>query len=133
MESRCVEIANVLNAFARLADEGTLDQIGALFADDIEWSMAGSTWRGREEVLSGLKYMRDLGHAGPDSGNRHVITNQEVYVDGDRATASSYFLLVSRDTPAAILAVGAYRDVLRRDDERWLIVKREVIHPEESR
>ena len=121
-----MEITNVLSAFARLADEGGLEELGNLFTADIEWSMPGATWRGRAQVLSGLGSMRNLGHAGPDSGNRHVITNQEVYVEHDRATARSYFLLVSLDTPAAILAVGSYHDELLRMDGQWLIARREV-------
>lgn len=116
----------MLAAFARLADEGTLDELGNLFAEDVEWSMAGTTWRGRSEVLAGLGSMRGLGHAGPESGNRHVLTNQEVHVDGERATARSYFLLVNRATPAAILAVGSYRDELVRERGGWLISRREV-------
>jgi len=118
-----VEITNVLAAFARLADEGTLDELGTLFAEDVEWSMTGTTWRGRAEVLAGLGSMRELGHAGPKSGNRHVLTNQEVDLDGDRATARSYFLLVNREK---ILAVGAYRDELVRDLGGWVIARREV-------
>ncbi|MET7897334.1 nuclear transport factor 2 family protein [Streptomyces mirabilis] len=121
-----MEITNVLSAFARLADEGGLEELGNLFTADIEWSMPGATWRGRAEVLSGLGSMRDLGHAGPDSGNRHVITNQEVYVDHDRATARSYFLLLSQGPPAAILAVGSYHDELLREDGQWLIARRQV-------
>ena len=125
-EGRRVEITNVLTAFARLADEGTIDELGDLFTDDIEWTMTGTTWRGREEVLAGLRSMRDLGHAGPDSGNRHVLTNLEVRPDGEHATARSYFLLVSSGGPATILAVGAYRDELRRTAGGWLLTRREV-------
>ena len=29
----------MLAAFARLADEGTLEELGQLFAEDVEWSM----------------------------------------------------------------------------------------------
>lgn len=121
-----MQITNVLSVFARLADEGALEELGDLFAPDIEWSMPGASWHGRAQVLSGLGSLRDLGHAGPGSGNRHVVTNQEVHVDGDRATARSYFLLVNNNAPAAILAVGAYRDELRCEDGRWLIARREV-------
>jgi len=113
----------VLAAFARLADEGTLEELGQLFAEDVEWSMTGATWRGRSEVLAGLGSMRELGHAGPDSGNRHVLTNQEVHVDGDRAAARSYFLLVNSEK---ILAIGAYRDELVREPGGWVIARREV-------
>ncbi|MFI7154379.1 nuclear transport factor 2 family protein [Nonomuraea sp. NPDC050022] len=125
--AEAIGIANVLHAFARLADEGTPPDLGALLADDVEWTMAGAHWRGREQTVAGLSHMRELGHAGPDSGNRHVITNLEVHVTGDRATASSYFLLVSSGSPAAILAAGAYRDELSRgQDGRWRLARREV-------
>jgi ketosteroid isomerase-like protein len=122
-----IQIANVLHAFARLADEGALHDLGALLADDVEWTMSGAQWRGREEAVAGLGRMRELGHAGPGSGNRHVITNLEVHATGDRATASSCFLLVSSGAPAAILVIGSYRDELRRGaDGRWLLTRREV-------
>ncbi|MDC0770822.1 nuclear transport factor 2 family protein [Streptomyces sp. HD] len=88
-------IVNVLNAFARMADEGTVAQMGELLADDVEWHMTGTAWRGHTEVLEGLGGMRALGHAGPGSGNRHIVTNQEVYVEAEHARAFSSFLLVS--------------------------------------
>jgi ketosteroid isomerase-like protein len=121
------DIANLLHAFARLADEGTPHDLGALLTDDVEWTMAGAHWRGREQTVAGLVQMRELGHAGPESGNRHVITNLEVHATGDRATASSYFLLVASGPPAAILVAGSYRDELRRgQDGHWLLARREV-------
>jgi ketosteroid isomerase-like protein len=120
-------IVSVLSMFARMADEGTVAQMGELLADDVEWHMTGAAWRGRTEVLEGLREMRALGHAGPDSGNRHVVTNQEVYVDGERARAFSYFLLVSRGGPASILVTGSYGDELKRgEDGRWLLARRDV-------
>ncbi|MEU6904232.1 nuclear transport factor 2 family protein [Streptomyces coeruleorubidus] len=120
-------IVNVLNAFARMADEGTVAQMGELLADDVEWHMTGVAWRGRTEVLEGLGEMRALGHAGPDSGKRHVVTNHEVYVEAERARAFSYFLLVSRTAPPWILITGSYRDELRRcDNGRWLLARRDV-------
>ncbi|MFG6198221.1 nuclear transport factor 2 family protein [Nonomuraea sp. JJY05] len=121
------DIANLLHAFARLADEGTPHDLGVLLTDDVEWAMAGAHWCGREQTVAGLTRMRELGHAGPDSGNRHVITNLEVHATGDRATALSYFLLVSAGPPAAIVTIGSYRDELRRgQDGHWLLARREV-------
>ena len=74
-----------------------------------------------------LGSMRDLGYAGPESRNRHVITNHEVHLDGDRAAAHAYFQLVSGDLPASILAVGSYTDELRRTaDGRWLFARRQI-------
>ncbi|MEU6917381.1 nuclear transport factor 2 family protein [Streptomyces olindensis] len=121
-----IRISNLLNAFARNADEGPVEGMGRLLAEDVEWRMTDVTWRGRTEVLYGLQGMRVLGHAGPDSGNRHIVTNLEVHVNGDRASAFSYFQLVSGDQPAAILVTGSYRDELMRCDDRWLLARREV-------
>ncbi|NGY65302.1 nuclear transport factor 2 family protein [Lentzea sp. NEAU-D13] len=110
-----------------MADEGTLADIGELCTDDVEWWMPEATWRCRDEVLKGLGSMRELGYAGPESRNRHVITNHEVHVDGDRAAAHAYFQLVSGDLPASILAVGSYTDELRRStDGRWLFARRQI-------
>ncbi|MFF5965218.1 nuclear transport factor 2 family protein [Streptomyces collinus] len=120
-----LRIVNVLSMFARMADEGSVAQMGELLADDVEWHMTGAAWRGHAEVLEGLREMRALGHAGPDSGNRHIVTNQEVYVEGEVARAFSSFLLVSG--APSILVTGSYRDELRRGEEgRWLLAKRDV-------
>ncbi|WP_242643218.1 nuclear transport factor 2 family protein [Lentzea alba] len=120
-------IITLLNRFGRMADEGTLADIGELCTDDVEWWMPEATWRCRDEVLKGLGSMRELGYAGPESRNRHVITNHEVHVDGDRAAAHAYFQLVSGDLPASILAVGSYTDELRRStDGRWLFARRQI-------
>ena len=120
------QIANVLFTFARLADEGTLEEVATVLTNDVEWHMPPLTWRGRTDVLAGLGSMRDLGHAGPGSGNRHVITNQEVHVNGDGAAARSYFQLVS-SSPSQIRAFGGYRDALRRDPGgHWRLARREV-------
>ncbi|MEU8820607.1 nuclear transport factor 2 family protein [Actinoplanes sp. NPDC048796] len=122
-------ITNLLHRFARLADVGELTELGADLAEDIVWRMAEATWHGRGDVVAGLGRMRELGYAGPASGNRHVVTNVEVYLDGDgeAATAHSYFQLVSPGTPAPITVIGSYADELRRTpDGRWLLADRRV-------
>lgn len=120
-------IITLLNQFGRMADEGTIPEIGALCTEDVEWWMPDATWQGRDAVLKGLETMRELGYAGPASRNRHVITNHEIHVDGDRAAAHSYFQLLSGDTPSSILAIGSYTDELHRDAEgRWLFARRQV-------
>lgn len=121
-----VAVLTLLSAFARMADEGTLDELGALFAEDGAWSMPGVTWTGRDEVVAGLGSMRDLGHAGPGSGSWHLVTNPEVLVDGDRAAARSCWQLVG-SADGQVRALGRYRDELRRGaDGTWLLTRREV-------
>jgi ketosteroid isomerase-like protein len=122
-----LHVTNLSHRFARLVDSADLTDLAPLVTDTIGWRMTGTTWQGRAEVLAGLAEMRRQGHAGPDAGTRHVITNLEIGIDGDRATAHSYFQLLSSGMPAQVLAVGAYADTFRRTpDGRWLLADREV-------
>ena len=65
---------------------------------------------------------------GPVEGMGRLLTDDvEAHVDGDRASAFSYFQFVSGDQPAAILVTGSHRDeLIRCEDDRWLLARREV-------
>ncbi|MFD9194946.1 nuclear transport factor 2 family protein [Streptomyces phaeochromogenes] len=121
-----ISVANVLYEFARLADEGTVEEIEDLLAPDMVWEMTGTVWRGRAEVVSGLASLRELGYVGPGANTRHIVTNQQVTVEGEQATSVSRFLLVGCSAQAEIRAVGGYQDRLRRVDDRWLMAHRIV-------
>jgi ketosteroid isomerase-like protein len=130
-------IREVLERYMRYNDDGALDRLIALFADDAIYQVTGRVLRGHAE-------MREfLGHAGGFIDGRplwtqpgelykqprsvHVSSNPIIDVDGDHATAESDFVVVSRDADgrAGIDLVGRYRDRLRRhQDGRWLIHKR---------
>jgi hypothetical protein len=45
-------------------------------------------------------------------------------VDGDRATALSYWWVADFGSTPAVYATGTYRDDLRRIDGEWKIAKR---------
>lgn len=120
-------VTNLAHRFARLVDRADLSEVGSLLTDDAGWRMTQVSWKGRDEVLAGLAEMRRLGHAGPQTGTRHVITNLEIDLDGDHAVARSYFQLVSGGMPAQITVAGAYADAFQRTpDGRWLLADREV-------
>jgi alpha-D-ribose 1-methylphosphonate 5-triphosphate diphosphatase PhnM len=63
----------------------------------------------------------------PDAYHKHLMVEPRVTVDGDEATAESYFVRVDADMAASgapgatrIVAIGRYRDRLTRGpDGRW--------------
>ncbi len=58
----------------------------------------------------------------------HVMTNQQIDVDGDTATTDLvwYYLTSDPDTVPTILQSGHYNDDLVREDGRWRIKRHEI-------
>ena len=81
-------------------------------------------FRGHDELTG---YFDDHTHA-PAAWHKHVTTTPDVIVDGDTATATSYFLRVdagSESAPAFVIASGRYLDQLVRSESgRWRIRSR---------
>jgi hypothetical protein len=63
------------------------------------------------------------------SPSRHCIVNELISVEGDRATAECYLLLLTLEPQLALGGAGRYTDRLRRDDRRWRFQER-IIHLE---
>jgi hypothetical protein len=61
---------------------------------------------------------------------KHVITNPRIQVNGDQATATTYWQEVSieKDGKVNIRSTGYYHDVLKRDQGRWRFKSREVFN-----
>jgi ketosteroid isomerase-like protein len=67
----------------------------------------------------------DHSHA-PEKFHKHFLVEPRVHVDGDRATADSYFTRIDNGPDGPFLrSFGRYRDVLVRcEDGRWRIAER---------
>ena len=64
-----------------------------------------------------------------ESGNDfHLVANPDIEVDGDRATASSTWVFVTRDggDRPQVSLLGHYTDVLARTPEGWRFLRREA-------
>jgi uncharacterized protein (TIGR02246 family) len=60
---------------------------------------------------------------------RHMVTNIAVTIDGDRATATAYLLvLISKDGSHRTLPPGRYECDLVKEGGRWLFARRTVFH-----
>jgi hypothetical protein len=120
-----VLIRNLIGLAAHLADEGEPDDYRVLYTPDATWSFGGSTQHGVEEIVAATRQRRAEGVSGPGTGTRHLVVPLHVTVNGDTATAVSYFLFLADTTGTPVVRVfGVYTDELVRTPEGWRIRSR---------
>ncbi|HWG23304.1 nuclear transport factor 2 family protein [Actinospica sp.] len=121
-------IRNVIALLARYADEGTLEDYGALFALDACWELPGARIRkGRADIVAGGAERRAAGVAGPDTHTRHLVSTVSVALDGDRAQAESYWqFYATTDSVPCLQSMGYYRDLFRLTAKGWRLHYRQV-------
>ena len=110
--------------YAAYLDGRDYKAYAALFTPDGEWANAGASHKGRAAIE---KMLTMLGPDGSENkANFHIISNPQVNVTGDTATAVSRYLFVMRGKdgrPVPSLA-GIYTDSLVRDGAGWKIKRR---------
>lgn len=120
-------IRALLTAYRRALDEKEFEAYADLFGDDGEFVTDGRSVRGRTEILAMLAELQAEGALSVAAGDdRHLVTNVEIAVDGDRATALSTWVYLTRgpgDEPQLSL-VGHYEDSLRRTAAGWRFARR---------
>jgi 3-phenylpropionate/cinnamic acid dioxygenase small subunit len=128
-------VHHLLARLAYATDEGSLDEYLACFTedaelvvDDLRIAIPGSeAVRGSEAIRAAAVQRRVGNSSGPGSNKRHIVNTIHVQVDGDAATSTASWLLFrdTNDIPS-LLAMGQYRDRLRRDDQGWRITRRVI-------
>jgi uncharacterized protein (TIGR02246 family) len=121
-------VRNVLARLAQLADTGDLDEYLTLFTDDASWHMPGQEPRvGHADIRSGAEQRRAVKLQGPGANSRHVLTTTAVWLDGDQATARSYWLFLTNTVEQPTLSLmGQYDDTLRRVGDGWRLARRVI-------
>jgi 3-phenylpropionate/cinnamic acid dioxygenase small subunit len=120
-------IGALLVQYAERLDAGDLDGVAALFAE--------ATWRSpaRREPLRGTAAVRRAYDAvvlyDGSPCTRHVVTNVVVTVEGDRATARSYFTVLQArpDFPLQPIVCGRYHDAFARGPGGWHCADRLIL------
>jgi len=122
-------INTLLMTYAEQLDLGRNGEVAALFADAtyrIEHSGTTdvSEYRGESEVRGFCEQTRVYEDGTPRT--KHVMTNVNIRVDGDRATASSYVTVFQQtdELPLQPIASGRYLDRFERVDEGWRFADR---------
>jgi ketosteroid isomerase-like protein len=125
-------IVQTMYAYGRALDYGDLDAFLDCFTEDADYVVdmrlggpAVLQFHGRDELAG---YHEWHTHA-PDAWHKHVGTNPTVTIDGDTATAVSYFMRLDSDAetgaPSLVSSSGRYVDVFARgDDGGWRIRSR---------
>jgi ketosteroid isomerase-like protein len=113
-------IRHLLAQYTYAGDRGQIDDLAACFAEDGVLEFPGNSGTGPQGVLKALT----SGERNPAiSFVRHHITNPLIKVDGDAATARSYFQVFSNNGPDH---AGTYSDTLTRTPQGWRFTRRIV-------
>jgi len=123
-----IAIRELLLDYGRTLDTRDYAGYAALFARDGVWIGSSGPWKGPAAIRAMLERSLKVAAGTPNTSNFHLLTNAQVKVDGDRATALSKLVFVTRSAenrPAMTLS-GHYVDTLTREDGRWKFLRREV-------
>ena len=120
------QIANLLYRYAELMDGGRLDDAAELFAHAEIVLDPASAPVDATELLGVWRAIVKL-HDDGTPKTRHMVTNPQILVDGDTASArSSYTVLQATDRiPLQPIIVGRYHDEFARVDGRWRFSRRD--------
>lgn len=120
-----LEIGELETRYAWAVDEGRVDRMAELFAEDAHLAMTpGDVDRtGREEVLA---WYREYCEGWGWKNRRHYLSNLQVEVEGEGARARAYFLLTYEAHEKSRVAWGNYEDRFERRDGRWWIVEKRI-------
>jgi uncharacterized protein (TIGR02246 family) len=120
-------IQRVITDYSAMIDARDFDGYAALFAKDGVWQNGTTIRRGAEEIKAMLVGIFGTPAEGfVNRSDYHLVSNLEVNVDGDKATARSRHLLIMRGpdgSPTPELA-GQYEDEFIRENGVWKILKR---------
>ncbi|MBO9517061.1 MAG: nuclear transport factor 2 family protein [Porphyrobacter sp.] len=120
-------IQRVLVEYSARLDARDFDGYADLFAREGVWQNGNTVRRGRKEIKAMLVGLFGTPAAGfVNREDYHLVSNPQVNVDGDHATARSRHLLLMRGEngePTPELA-GLYEDEFIREDGQWKILRR---------
>ena len=126
------DVIDLLYAYAERIDAGDFAGVAELFAHGricgVEDGPPSTVFEGRERVRE-LYETSTRRYEDGTPRTKHVITNPRVEVDGDRATARSYFQVLQQtpDLPLQPVIAGRYSDTFHVVDGAWCFDTR-VMH-----
>jgi uncharacterized protein (TIGR02246 family) len=123
------EIRELLLAYGRALDSRDFIAFSNLFAEEEgEWVGGLGAAKGRKAIFELMD--TSIGHNAPRTGpgSYHVFSNEQIEVDGDRASATTkwIFVMQSEEASPRWVYLGHYDDTFVREDGRWRFLRREA-------
>ena len=120
-------IHDLFTRYCCALDNGEVETVVACFTADAALKSPLIDIKGHHEIRAFAG--RFAGRRPAGTQFRHMVTNVAVTLDGDRATATAYLLvLISKDGSHRTLPPGRYECDLVKEDGRWLFARRTVFH-----
>jgi 3-phenylpropionate/cinnamic acid dioxygenase small subunit len=122
------EIRALIMAYGQAHDNRDYRTFSSLFASNGEWVGGLGSAKGPQAIFELMD--RTIGHnPQPNgSGTYHVMTNDQIKIDGDRASATTKWLYVTpgeNNTPTLVF-LGRYVDEFIRENGEWKFLRREA-------
>jgi 3-phenylpropionate/cinnamic acid dioxygenase small subunit len=122
------EIRALIMAYGQAHDNRDYRTFSTLFASNGEWVGGLGSAKGPQAIFELMD--RTIGHnPQPNgSGTYHVMTNDQIKIDGDRASATTKWLYVTpgeNNTPTLVF-LGRYVDEFIRENGEWKFLRREA-------
>jgi len=122
-------IRALILAYGQAHDHRDYRTFASLFARNGEWIGGLGSAKGPEEIFRLMD--ETIGHdpLPEGSGTIHVMSNFQIEIDGDRATATTKWLYLTPndDNSPRATYLGHYDDEFIREDGEWKFLKRQSV------
>jgi uncharacterized protein (TIGR02246 family) len=122
------DIRALILAYGQAHDHRDYRTFSSLFATNGEWIGGLGSAKGPEAIFALMD--KTIGHAPQPngSGTYHVMTNDQIKIDGDRATATTKWIYITPgdDNAPRMVYLGHYDDQFVRENGTWKFLRREA-------
>ena len=116
--------------YGQLIDDRRFEPLGALFCDDAMWEAGPLRFEGRAAIIAGFEQIE------PPQPQmvKHLTFTPVLEGDGDHARSWADAIALQVGAPgeeSAVVAVGRYHDVLRREAGQWRFAHRVFVYAQQ--
>ncbi len=123
------EIRALILTYGQSHDHRDYRTFASLFAANGEWIGGLGSAKGPDAIFALMD--KSIGHnpLPNGSGTFHVLTNDQIKIDGDRASSVTKWLYITAadDNSPKLTFLGHYNDEFIRENGRWRFLKRQSV------
>jgi len=122
------EIRSLLLAYGTAHDHRDYRTFANLFAREGEWVSGMGSGKGPDGVFKLMDEMIGHNPLAEGSGTFHILTNDKIDIEGDRASALTKWIYITPDENGnpGLTILGHYNDQFIREDGVWKFLRREA-------